>query len=80
VSVVTRRGTIDIHLPRLREHATLKNALWAACAAIVVLYIFLAALGAFEPDEVLELTIAVVALAALLLAHEWRGQFRNERR
>ena len=46
----------------------------------MVLYIFLAALGAFEPDEVLELTIAVVALAALLLAHEWRGQFRNERR
>jgi UDP-N-acetylmuramoyl-tripeptide--D-alanyl-D-alanine ligase len=40
----------------------------------------LAALGAFEPDEVIELTVVVVALAALLLAHEWRGQFRNERR
>ena len=70
---------MDIH-PNLHGHASVKHALWAACAAIVVLYIFLAALGAFEPDEVIELTVVVVALAALLLAHEWRGQFRNERR
>jgi hypothetical protein len=70
---------MDIHA-HLQEHASLKHALWAGCAAIVVLYIFLASLGAFEPDEVIELTVAVVALAALLLAHEWRGQFRNERR
>jgi hypothetical protein len=71
---------MDIHLPHLREHPSLKHALWAACAGIVVLYIFLAALGAFEPSEVVELTVVVVALAALLLAHEWRGQFRDERR
>ena len=70
---------MDIH-PHLHEHASLKQALWAACAAIVVLYIFLAALGAFEPDEVIELTVIVVALAALLLAHEWRGLFRAEGR
>lgn len=52
--------------------------LWAAVGAIVVGYVFLAALDAFEPGEVVELTIAVVALAALLLAHEWREQFRDE--
>ena len=51
----------------------------AACGAVVFGYVFLAALGAFEPDEVIELTIAVVALAALLLTHEWREQFRDER-
>jgi hypothetical protein len=53
--------------------------IWAAVGAIVVGYVFLAALGAFEPDEILELTIAVVAMAVLLLAHEWREQFRDER-
>jgi hypothetical protein len=53
--------------------------LWAACGLLVVGYVLLAALGAFEPSEVIELTIAVVALAALLLAHEWREQFRDER-
>jgi hypothetical protein len=56
------------------------HLLWAACGAIVVVYVFLAALGAFEPDEVIELTVAVVVLAALLLTHEWREQFRDERR
>jgi uncharacterized membrane protein YfcA len=56
------------------------QVLWAACGAIVVGYVFLAALGAFEPDEVIELTIVVVLLAAILLAHEWREQFRDERR
>jgi membrane protein implicated in regulation of membrane protease activity len=56
------------------------HALWAACGAIVVGYVFLAALGAFEPDEVIELTIAVVLIAAILLTHEWREQFRDERR
>jgi hypothetical protein len=44
----------------------------------VVIYVFLAALGAFEPTEVIEVTIAVVLLAALLLTHEWREQFRDE--
>ena len=55
------------------------HLLWAACGAVVVAYVFLAALGAFEPDDVIELTIAIVALAALLLTHEWREQFRDER-
>jgi hypothetical protein len=55
------------------------HLLWAACGAVVVGYVFFAALGAFEPDEVIELTIAVAALAALLLTHEWREQFRDER-
>jgi membrane protein implicated in regulation of membrane protease activity len=56
------------------------HVVWAACGAIVVGYVFLAALGAFEPGEVLVLTIAVVAVAAAVLAHEWREQFRDEGR
>lgn len=61
-----------------RPHQPL-HYVWAAIGAIVVVYVFLAALGAFDPEEVIELTIAVVAMAALLLAHEWREQFRDER-
>jgi hypothetical protein len=65
--------------PRDHEHLGAARTLWAACAAAVLVFIFLAALGAFEPGDVLVLTIAVVVLAAALLAHEWRGLFRNER-
>ena len=68
------------HVPHRHEHAGLAHVLWGACASAVLLFIFLAALGAFEPGEVVELTIAVIALAALWLAHEWRGLFGAERR
>jgi Flp pilus assembly protein TadB len=61
------------------DHPSLTRFLWAACGALVLMYIVLAALGAFEPDEVVALTAAAVALAALWLAHEWRQQFRRER-
>jgi hypothetical protein len=71
---------MDIHPHHRREHPGLRHALWAACGTAVVLYVFFAALGAFEPTEVIELTVAVVALAALVLMHEWREQFRDERR
>jgi hypothetical protein len=52
--------------------------MWGVCGAFVLLYIFLAALGAFEPEDVLELTVAAVALAVAVRVHEWRGQFRSE--
>ncbi|MGH2848205.1 MAG: hypothetical protein ACRDL0_19695 [Thermoleophilaceae bacterium] len=68
--------TFDRH-PHLHAVA---HAFWATCGAIVVLFIFFAALGAIEPGDALELTIVVVALAALWLAHAWRGLWRDERR
>jgi hypothetical protein len=64
----------------INEHPGVIRFFWAVCGALVLMYIFLAALGAFEPDEVLGLTAVAVALAALWLAHEWRQQFRRERR
>jgi hypothetical protein len=57
----------------------MRHVLWGVCGAFVLLYIFLTAVGAFEPGEVLELTILAVALAVVFLVHEWRGQFRVER-
>lgn len=61
------------------EHPGLIRFLWATCGALVLVFIFLASLGAFEPGDVIVLTAAVVALAAIWLAHEWREQFKDER-
>jgi hypothetical protein len=71
-----------LHLPHFEPGAhpvleSLGHAFWAACGAIVLLFIFFAALGAVEPDEALELTIVVLALAVLWLAHAWRGLWRD---
>jgi hypothetical protein len=73
------------HLPHFErdEHPRLGSALhlfWGACAAIVLLYIFLAALGAIDPGEVVVVTVLVLALAVLWLAHAWRGLWRDEKR
>ena len=68
------------HVPHRHERTGVGPFLWAISASVVVAFVFLAALGAFEPEEVVEVTLVVVALAAALLAHEWREQFRDERR
>jgi hypothetical protein len=73
------------HLPHFErdEHPRLGSALhlfWGACAAIVLLYILLAALSAIDPGEVVVLTVLVLALAVLWLAHAWRGLWRDEKR
>jgi hypothetical protein len=74
-----------LHLPHFErdEHPRLGSALhvfWGACAAIVLLYIFVAALGAIDPAEAAPLTVVVLALAVLWLAHAWRGLWRDESR
>jgi hypothetical protein len=60
--------------------APLAHVFWGACGAIVVAYIFFAALGALEPGDAIELTIVVLALAVLWLGHAWRDLWRDERR
>jgi hypothetical protein len=74
-----------LHLPRSDgesdpgQHPFI-HAFWAVCAAIVVMFIFFAALGAVEPGDAVEVTAVVVALAAAWLAHAWRDLWRDERR
>jgi hypothetical protein len=65
--------------PVPQNHATtgLTYFVWAVCGSTVVMYVLLSAVGAFEPSQIVELTIVVVAIAALLLAHEWRGMVRR---
>ena len=66
---------------RLEEHHQgIAQILWATCAALVLLFIALAALGVVETGEVLVLTVGIVALAVLWAAHEWLGLWRQERR
>ena len=54
---------------RSRTLATLAATFWVLVLAIVVLFAFFVALGAFSPGEVVGLTIAVAFLAVLWIAH-----------
>jgi hypothetical protein len=74
-----------LHLPHFErgEHprlGTLLHVFWGSSAAVVLLFILLAALGAIDPGEAVALTVVVLALAVLWLAHAWRGLWRDERR
>jgi uncharacterized membrane protein YhaH (DUF805 family) len=58
--------------------ATLSETFWILVLAVVVLFAFFVALGAFSPGEVAGLTIAVVALALLWIAHAvWDSRHRD---
>jgi uncharacterized membrane protein YhaH (DUF805 family) len=51
--------------------STLRNAFWAFALFVLAMYAFFVALGAWDPGEVLPVTIAMVALAVLWVAHAW---------
>jgi uncharacterized membrane protein YhaH (DUF805 family) len=58
--------------------ATLSETFWVLVLSVVVLFAFFVALGAFSPGEVAGLTIAVVALALLWVAHAvWDSRHRD---
>ena len=54
-----------------RMLSTLSATFWVLILAIVALFAFLVAMGAFKPSEVVGLTIAICALAVLWIAHAW---------
>ena len=63
---------------RSRTLTTLSDTLWILVLAIVVLFAFFVALGAFTPGEVVGVTLAVVALALLWLGHAvWVSRHRD---
>jgi uncharacterized membrane protein YdbT with pleckstrin-like domain len=45
---------------------------WAACGALVVLYLFFVAIGGVNPREDPGWGIAALVLALIWLAHSWR--------
>jgi protein-S-isoprenylcysteine O-methyltransferase Ste14 len=61
-----------------RTLTTLSDTLWILVLAVVVLFAFFVALGAFSPGEVVGLTLAVALLALLWIAHAmWDSRHRD---
>lgn len=65
---------------RSRIFATLTDTFWVLVLALVVMFLFFVALGAFAPGDVLGLTVAVCILAALWVGHAvWDARHRDQR-
>jgi protein-S-isoprenylcysteine O-methyltransferase Ste14 len=63
---------------RSRILATLSETFWILVLAVVVLFAFFVALGAFSPGEVVGLTLVVILLALLWLGHAvWDSRHRD---
>lgn len=63
--------------PDARNNA-LVAFLWALIAAAIVLYIFFAAFGGFDPSEAKTTSVVVAALAVLWLVHAWKRLFSTQ--
>jgi hypothetical protein len=53
--------------------ANVKAAAWAVCGGLVIAYLFFVAIGGVNPATATTATFVVLGLAALWLAHAWRG-------
>jgi hypothetical protein len=63
-----------------RVLSTLADTFWMLVLAVVVLFAFFVALGAFAPDEVVGLSLAMAGLALLWVAHAmWDARHRTGR-
>jgi uncharacterized membrane protein YhaH (DUF805 family) len=63
---------------RARILATLSETFWLLALAVVVMFAFFVALGAFKPAEVGGVTVAVIALAVIWIAHAvWAARHRD---
>jgi uncharacterized membrane protein YhaH (DUF805 family) len=58
----------------------LSETFWLLVLAVVAMFAFFLALGAFDPGEIAGVTIAVAALAVLWVAHAvWAARHRGGR-
>ena len=63
-----------------RVLATLSETFWVLLLAVLALFAFFVALGAFAPSDVATLTIVMGALAVLWVAHAvWDSRHRRGR-
>jgi fatty acid desaturase len=63
-----------------RMLSTMSNTFWVLILAIIALFAFFVALGAFSPGEVVGLTLAVIGLTILWVAHAvWESRHRDGR-
>jgi hypothetical protein len=63
-----------------RVLATLSDTFWVLLLAVIVLFAFFAALGAFSPGEVVGLSLAMLGLTVLWVGHAtWDARRRTGR-
>ena len=63
-----------------RMRSTMSDTFWILVLAVVVLFAFFVALGAFKPGDVVGLTLGVIALALAWTAHAaWEARHRDGR-
>ncbi len=63
-----------------RVRSVMSDTFWILILAIVVLFAFFLALGAFSPGEVVGLSLGVLGLAVLWTAHAvWESRHRTGR-
>ena len=65
-------------MPRVLE--TMRETFWILALAVIALFAFFTALGAFSPMDVLWATIVVVALCILWVVHAVVQDRRRDRR
>jgi hypothetical protein len=58
----------------------LRNAFWVLSLCVLAMYAFFVALGAWDPAQVLPLTIAMAVLLVLWIGHAWLGRAHAEER
>jgi hypothetical protein len=74
-----------LHLPHFHRGGphprleALRGVLWTLTGAVVLVFIFSAALGGLEPGDAEVLVVAVCVLAVLWAAHAWRRLWDDER-
>lgn len=67
-----RRETPGRRASDYEGRATPLTFVWAACGALVVLYLFFVAIGGVDPSEQPGWGIAALVLALVWLAHSWK--------
>ena len=65
-------------MPRMLE--TMRETFWILALAIIALFAFFAALGAFSPLDVLWATILVAVLCVLWIVHAFLQDRQRDRR
>jgi hypothetical protein len=58
----------------------MRDTFWLLALAVIALFAFFVALGAFAPGEVLWLTLGVAALTLLWIGHAWWASRHPARR
>ena len=71
-----------LHMPHLPEErprfiGALSSLFWIVSLGLIAMWAFFLALGAFEPGEMVGVTVAIAGLLVLWVWHAWREHQRT---